>query len=121
MPMRVITDRIGISALYVDETLPSAEQPLYFHHRSVPPGGRAHAPHVHDADQVEAFFVIEGEAEVQVDDERYHLTAGQGAVLNPRRLHGFRNAGTAPLRYIVMTAPGPPPAGAIGRRETPGR
>jgi mannose-6-phosphate isomerase-like protein (cupin superfamily) len=106
MPMRVITDRIGVSELFVDETLPDADHPLYFHHRTVAPGGRAHAAHTHgpDAEQVECFFVIEGEAEVQIEDRR----------------HGFRNAGDGPLRYLVMTAPGPPPANAIGRAPAPG-
>ncbi|MBI3971893.1 MAG: cupin domain-containing protein [Chloroflexi bacterium] len=121
--MRVITDRIGISALYVDETLADPEDPLYFHHRVVEPGSRAHAAHTHDADQVEAFFIIEGEAEVQIEDEIRHLRAGEGAVINTRRRHGFRNIGAAPLRYVVMTAPGPPPAAAIGRTapSRPGR
>ena len=106
--MRVITDRLGVSELFVDETLPDAAYPLYFHHRAVPPGGRAHAPHVHAADQVEGIFIIEGEAEVELDGEVRRLTAGQAALLNTRRLHGFRNAGSTPLRYLVMTAPGPP-------------
>jgi mannose-6-phosphate isomerase-like protein (cupin superfamily) len=122
MPMRVITDRIGVSELFVDETLTDAEHPLYFHHRTVAPGGRAHAAHTHgpDAEQVECFFVIEGEAEVQIEDEVRRLHAGQGAVINTRRRHGFRNAGDGPLRYLVMTAPGPPPANAIGRAPAPG-
>lgn len=121
MPMRVIADRIGISELYVDETLPDPEHPLYFHHRTVEPGSRAHAAHTHDADQVEGFFIIEGEAEVQIDDEFRRLHAGQGAVINTRRLHGFRNAGDTPLRYVVMTAPGPPPRNAIGRAPATSR
>lgn len=108
MAMRVITDRIGVSELFVDETLEDASFPLYFHHRTVPVGSRAHAAHVHSADQVEAFFIIEGEAEVQIEDEVKHLTAGQGAVINTRRQHGFRNIGQTPLRYVVMTAPGAP-------------
>ena len=115
--MRVITDRLGISELFVDETLPDAANPLYFHHRAVPPGGRAHAPHAHAADQVEGIFVIEGEAEVELDGEVRRLTAGQAALLNTRRLHGFRNAGATPLRYLVMTAPGPP---LIATEGTPG-
>jgi mannose-6-phosphate isomerase-like protein (cupin superfamily) len=115
MGMRVITGRIGISELYVDETLENAEYPLYFHHRTVAVDSRAHAPHTHDADQVEAFFIIEGEAEVQIEDEIKQLKAGQGAVINTRRLHGFRNIGRTPLRYVVMVAPGPPPGAAIGR------
>jgi mannose-6-phosphate isomerase-like protein (cupin superfamily) len=117
MPMRLITDRIGVSELYVDETLADPEYPLYFHHRTVEPGSRAHAAHTHGGEegQVEGFFVIEGEAEVQIEDEVRRLRAGQGALINTRRLHGFRNAGQTRLRYIVMTAPGGPPPGAIGR------
>jgi mannose-6-phosphate isomerase-like protein (cupin superfamily) len=57
---------------------------------------------------MEGIFVIEGEVEVELDGETRRLTAGQGALLNTRRLHGFRNAGATPLRYLVMTAPGPP-------------
>ena len=85
------------------------------------PADRAHAAHTHgpDVEQVECFFIIEGEAEVQIEDEVRRLRAGQGAVINTRRLHGFRNAGEAPLRYVVMTAPGPPPAAAIGRVPSP--
>ena len=117
--MRVITDRLGISELLVDETLPDAANPLYFHHRVVPPGGRAHAPHAHAADQVEGIFIIEGEAEVELDGEVHRLQAGQAALLNTRRLHGFRNAGDTPLRYLVMTAPGPPLIAANGAAGQP--
>ena len=108
--MRVVTDRIGVSELFVDDTLPDAEHPLYFHHRTVAPGSRAHAAHTHGADsgQVEGVFIIEGEAEVQIEDEVRRLHAGQAAVINTRRRHGFRNVGDTPLRYLVMTAPGPP-------------
>lgn len=120
--MRVITDRMGVSELFVDDTLLDAAYPLYFHHRTVAPGSRAHAAHTHAAapdaggvPQVECFFVIEGEAEVQIEDEVRRLHAGQGAVINTSRLHGFRNAGDVPLRYIVMTAPGPPRAAARGQ------
>ena len=105
-----------MTELFVDDTLPHDDYPLYFHYRTVEPGSRAHAAHTHEADgQVECFFIVEGEAEVQIEDEVRRLHAGQGAVINTRRLHGFRNAGDTPLRYLVMTAPGPPPAGAIGR------
>ena len=117
--MRVITDWTGISELYVDETLPDPEYPLYFHHRTVEPGSRAHAAHTHgtNVEQVECFFIVEGEAEVQIEDEVRRLRAGQGAVINARRLHGFRNVGETRLRYVVMTAPGAP--GKAGR--TPAR
>jgi mannose-6-phosphate isomerase-like protein (cupin superfamily) len=57
---------------------------------------------------VECFFIFEGEAEVQIEDEVRRLHAGQAAVINTRRRHGFRNVGDTPLRYLVMTAPGPP-------------
>ena len=100
--MRLITDRTGISELFVDETLADPASPLSFHQRTVPPGSRAHGAHTHAADQVEAFFVVEGEAEVQIEAEVRHVHAGQGAMINPCRLHGFRNVGDTPLRYIVM-------------------
>ena len=114
--MRTVSNRIGVSELFVDDTLDADDFPLYFHHRTVEPGSRAHAAHIHNAEgQVECFFIIEGEAEVQIEDEVRRLHAGQGAVINTRRLHGFRNVGDTQLRYVVMTAPGAPPAAAIGR------
>ena len=108
--MRVITDRTGISELLVDETLSDPEHPLYFHVRTVPPGSRSHAPHTHDpeAGQVEAMLVLEGEAEVQIEDERRTVHAGQAVLINTRRLHGFRNTGQTDLRYVVIVAPGRP-------------
>jgi mannose-6-phosphate isomerase-like protein (cupin superfamily) len=111
--VHIITDRIGVKQLLVDDTLPDAAHPLYFHHRVIPVGQRAHEAHVHPTPQVEAFFVIEGMAEVQLEDEVYQVSAGSGVVLNCARLHGFRNIGDTELRYVVMTAPGPPPAAAL--------
>ena len=68
-------------------------------------------PHTH-ADHVDAFYVLEGEVEFRVDDET--LIARPGAFLAAPRnsVHGFRPAGTDPIRCFNLHAP---PAGFLDR------
>lgn len=105
--MREITNRTGIPRLLVDETLPDPEHPLYFHYREIPPGSRAHAPHVHSTPQVEVMYVVAGEAEIQLADECYTISTGMAAEVNCSRLHGIRNAGDTPLKYMIIIADRP--------------
>ena len=61
-------------------------------------------PHSHD-DQVDSFYVLEGECEFTVGDEVF--TAGPGSyVAAPIGVrHGFRNAGDGELRMLNVHAP----------------
>ena len=68
------------------------------------PGWEGVDPHVHD-DQVDSFFVLEGEVEFILGDEPQ--LAGPGSfVAAPRGArHGFRNPGPRPIRLLNLHSP----------------
>lgn len=72
--------------------------------RTLPPHGRRPPPHRH-TNCSEAYFVLDGEVSVLVEDEE--LTVGpEGFVLVPRgTAHTFGNASDAPARLLVIHAP----------------
>lgn len=60
--------------------------------------------HLHAVEEVLA--VLEGEAEVWVDDVRAPVVAGQQVLIPAGRWHGFRNTGTDVLRVqATLSAP----------------
>jgi mannose-6-phosphate isomerase-like protein (cupin superfamily) len=72
--------------------------------RTLPPGGRRPPAHRHVTCS-EAYFVLDGEVSVTVEDRE--LSVGpEGFVLVPRgTAHTFGNAGQAPARLLVIHAP----------------
>jgi mannose-6-phosphate isomerase-like protein (cupin superfamily) len=72
--------------------------------RTLPPGGRRPPPHRH-VNCSEAYFVLDGEVSVTVEDSE--LTVGpEGFVLVPRgTAHTFGNAAGLPARLLVIHAP----------------
>ncbi len=74
------------------------------HERHVPAGGRRPPPHVHP-DRVEAFWVLDGEAEFDLDGEV--TSAGPGSfVLVPGGVaHTFGATPAGPVRLLVLHAP----------------
>ncbi len=88
----------GISRNMIDADLKS--EPLHVHISEVGPGSRAHPPHQHDG--FEAFYMIEGEGTLEIDDERLILKANESAVFDPQKLHGLRNHSDRPMRYMVI-------------------
>lgn len=70
----------------------------------IPPGFES-PWHVH-SDEDESFYVIEGRAEVVVQDRTVTLGAGDYA-FGPRGIaHGFRVLGSEPARILLMTTGG---------------
>jgi quercetin dioxygenase-like cupin family protein len=61
-------------------------------------------PHVHSRED-EAFYVVEGEFEVHVDNQR--LTAGPGAwvTLAKGSLHYFKNIGRSRAKMLILATP----------------
>jgi mannose-6-phosphate isomerase-like protein (cupin superfamily) len=82
------TDTAGAFALFDVTSPPSGGPPLHVHHRGD-----------------EFFYILEGEAEVIIANER--TSAGAGTfVLGPRSIpHTFHNPGSMPLRMLVMVRP----------------
>ncbi|HYC55353.1 MAG TPA: cupin domain-containing protein [Candidatus Binatia bacterium] len=70
----------------------------------VSPAGSGPPPHVH-ADEDEIFYVLEGSVELFDGEKRSIVGPGSVAVLPRGRVHGYRNAGTTPLRMLLVLAP----------------
>lgn len=74
------------------------------HERLVPAGGKRPPAHVHP-DRVEAFLVLDGEAEFELDGQVTSARAG-GFVLVPGGVaHTFGAGPTAAARVLVLHAP----------------
>jgi quercetin dioxygenase-like cupin family protein len=72
------------------------------------PGGEV-APHVHSFE--EGFYLLEGDAEISVNEEVYSLRAGDFGVAKVGWTHSWRNAGNGPATWLQMAAPQPKPVG----------
>jgi quercetin dioxygenase-like cupin family protein len=62
----------------------------------------------HDHPFEETYLFLEGQAEATFDGERYLLGPGDAAFAGVGCVHGFRNAGQGPLRWLETQAPQPP-------------
>ena len=72
--------------------------------RTLPPGGRRPPQHRH-TNCSEAYFVLDGQVSVIVDDDELVL-GPEGFMLVPRgTAHTFGNAGEDPARLLVIHAP----------------
>jgi quercetin dioxygenase-like cupin family protein len=72
------------------------------------PGGTL-APHLHAYE--ESFYILSGQAVVQMAGRDYLLQPGDYGVLKVGTPHGWRTAGPAPVRWLQMAAPQPKPPG----------
>ena len=73
---------------------------LRFHISEIEAGTRSHPPHTHEG--IEAFYVLEGNGEIEVEDERYQLGPNEACMLDPTKLHGLINTGSTRMRYMVI-------------------
>lgn len=88
----------GISRFLVDPRLQG--EPLHLHISSVEAGARSHPAHQHDG--VEAIYLLEGEATLELENELVVLRTGEGTVFDPTRMHGLFNSGKTRNRYMVV-------------------
>jgi quercetin dioxygenase-like cupin family protein len=72
-------------------------------HGTVPPGSGP-PPHIHHRED-EAFFVIEGRLEFQVDGRSFAGTKGDWVTLPKETLHTFKNTGPAPAQFLILVNP----------------
>jgi len=82
------------------------EERYSLHHRTAPPGARA-LPHSHQA-VIEAFYVLEGEIEFEIDGSP--LVGRPGSYVHvPRGVsHSWRAVGDNDAKALVMFAPSVP-------------
>jgi quercetin dioxygenase-like cupin family protein len=74
------------------------------HERRVPAGGRRPPAHTHP-DRVEAFWVLDGEAEFELDGKRGRAGAGSFVLVPGGVAHTFGATETAPAHVLVLHAP----------------
>ena len=90
----------GLSKYWVAASLDPHR--LRIHITEVEPGGRSHGAHTHSG--VEVFYVLEGQATVEVEGELYTLDQNQALALDAGRPHGIFNGSPARVRYMVIIA-----------------
>jgi quercetin dioxygenase-like cupin family protein len=69
------------------------------------PGYVGPDPHLH-RQHVDAFYVLDGALELELDGERVQAPAGTFAAAPPGVVHTFRNAGDERVRFVNIHAPG---------------
>lgn len=69
----------------------------------VPPGA-AESRHLHSHSR-QFFYVLVGEATLEVDGEIHRLRAGEGLHVPPGAAHQLRNEGNMEIRFLVVSAP----------------
>lgn len=67
-------------------------------------------PHVHSFE--EGFYLLSGEAVVNIAGSSYHLVAGDYGCVKVDTPHAWRAAGAGSVRWLQMAAPQPKPPGA---------
>ena len=77
-------------------------QKLRIHISEVEAGTRAHPPHTHTG--VEAFYMLEGRATVEVEDELHTLGPNEVIMVDASRPHRIFNSGSGRVRYMVIIA-----------------
>ena len=61
-------------------------------------------PHVHSRED-EAFYVLEGEFEVHIDNQRVTAGPGTWVKLAKGSLHHFKNVGSSMAKMLILAAP----------------
>lgn len=101
-----ITPRKGLNRCLVDDDLPANALAMHLSHLA--PGACAHAAHTHES--AEAFYILEGQATVEVEGIRHQLIANEAMILDARKSHAISNSGTTTLRYLVSIVRNEPKA-----------
>lgn len=68
------------------------------------PPGTSEVRHFHKAAQ-QFFYVLSGEAVMQVEDRTVQLSPGSGVRVPPGALHQIKNASGLPVRFLVISQP----------------
>lgn len=70
---------------------------------TVRPGGDSGPEEIHDGDQI--VYVLEGEAELEIANEKAKLASGELAVIPAGAQHHIYNAGKSQLFFLTIYAP----------------
>jgi quercetin dioxygenase-like cupin family protein len=92
------------STLVFKATAASTGGAFSLHERHVPAGGRRPPAHVHP-DRAEAFWVLDGEAEFELDGELTRAGAGSFVLVPGGVTHTFGASAAVAARVLVLHAP----------------
>ncbi len=67
------------------------------------PFGMGPPPHKHDWD--EAYYILAGEVDFEIDGEHVKSSAGDFNYLPRNTVHGFKGASSSPARVLIFAAP----------------
>ena len=67
--------------------------------------GLATEPHFHLRTE-EIYSILEGEAEMTIDDEQQAVSGGDAIAISPGQVHSIRNKGQEMLVFLCCCAPG---------------
>ena len=100
----------GISRVIIGPEAVNPERPdainserLVIHTNEYEVGGNAGHPHAH-SNQEQAFYILEGKMEVTVGDDTYIAVSGDTVFLPRNVMHGHRNVGDVPLKFVFISA-----------------
>ena len=99
-PIQVLSDQLRLLMRSSDSPFQMSAMVV-----DVPPGGFV-PPHTH-AKEEEGYFVLDGELTLTIGDQSRALRPGDFGHVAPRTVHGYANAGTAPVRFLAWTVGGP--------------
>lgn len=68
------------------------------------PAGAAETAHTH-AQAHQFFYILEGEATMELGERRVLLREGQGLHVPPGQPHRFVNASSSEVRFLVVSSP----------------
>ena len=88
----------GVARFLLDNELEG--EPIHVHISEVAAGQRSHPPHRHGG--YEAFYMLEGEGTIEIEQDAFVLRANEAMVIDPQKLHGIANRSHAPIRYMVI-------------------
>jgi mannose-6-phosphate isomerase-like protein (cupin superfamily) len=60
----------------------------------------------HNQEQEEVYFIVQGEGEICVDNERSPIKAGQAVYMPPGKFHQLTNTGDEPMHMVYVYCPG---------------
>ena len=68
------------------------------------PPGKSSDPHFHQVSQ-ESYYILEGEGEMVVDQQKLTLTPGQVCYIEPGEIHQISNQGEGDLVFLAVCVP----------------
>ena len=98
--------------MMVDDVL-GAIHHTHFMIQFAPPTGDGLSGSAHFHDFEEAYFLLSGTGEVELEGQRFPASAGDLVWQNSGTMHGWVNTGSEPLRFIELQAPRPPYSNAV--------